>query len=78
MARGWHYTKLSILSSALFLYFSGMCFVLIFLYFCGFRFCFCFVFVFVLSLELCSADRVPDWQPRILLGSIWLRPDRLM
>ena len=29
MARGWHYTKLS-LSSALFLYFSGMCLVALF------------------------------------------------
>ena len=39
MARGWHYTKLS-LSSTL-LYFSGMCFVLSILSFC--RFCLVFV-----------------------------------
>ena len=68
MARGWHYTKLS-LSSALLIYFSGMCFVLLFLSLC--RFC----FVFMLSLDFvdvplifsCPADHVPDWQPRILL-----------
>ena len=50
MARGWHYTKLSI-SSALPLSFSGMdvlcVLVTLFLSF------FCFVFVFMLSLELC-------------------------
>ena len=43
MARGWHYTKLSLLSSAAFSYlpvsFSGMCFVL----YCSFVFVlFCF------------------------------------
>ena len=48
MARGWHYTKLS-LSSALLLSFPGMCFVLMFLYFCNF-------FVFMLSLELCRCS----------------------
>ena len=37
MARGWHYTK-PYISSALLLYFSGMCFVLLFLSFCRFRF----------------------------------------
>ena len=43
MARGWHYyTKLS-LSSALVLFFSGICFVLLFLSFC--RFCLVFHFV---------------------------------
>ena len=35
MARGWHYTKLS-LSSALLPYFSVMRFVLLLLYFCRF------------------------------------------
>ena len=51
MARGWHYTKLS-LSSALLLSFSDMCFVLLFLSFC--RFCLVFVFVFMPTLELCK------------------------
>ena len=85
MARGWHYTKLS-LSSALLLSFSGMCF-----------FCFC-PFVFVVSVFVssrffvlffcsrwsfvdvpliffCPADRVTDWQPRIilLLGTVEAR-----
>ena len=48
MARGGHYTKLS-LSSALLLSFPGMRFVLLFLSFCHF-------FVFMLSLELCSCS----------------------
>ena len=43
MARGWHYMKLS-LSSALLLYFSGMCILLLFLSFCRFSFVFCCVF----------------------------------
>ena len=43
MARDWHYTKLSP-SSALLLSFSGMCFVLLFLYFC--RFCVFVLFCF--------------------------------
>ena len=50
MARGWHYTKLS-LSSDLLLYFSGMFILLLFLPFC--HFCFvssCFVFVFDFAL----------------------------
>ena len=45
MAPGWYYTKLS-LSSALLLFFSGMCILLLFLSFC--RFCFvslCFLFL---------------------------------
>ena len=46
MAPGWHYTKFS-LSSALLLYFSGMCFVLLLFvsfrrFFVLFLFCFCF------------------------------------
>ena len=65
MARGWRYTKLS-LSSALLLFFSGMCVVLLFLFFVVL---FCFVFVVMLSLELCRyfsdlsspVDHVPDW-----------------
>ena len=49
MARGWHYTKLS-LSSAILLSFPGMCFVFkekseIVPSFCRFLFCFCFVLV---------------------------------
>ena len=83
MARGWHCTKLS-LSSAL-LFFSGMCFVLLlFLYFC--HFCFvslCFLFLFLICsrwsfsdvplIFFCPADHVPDWQPRILLGTVEAR-----
>ena len=44
-------------------------------------FCFVFAFVFMPLLELvdvpliffCSADHVPDWQPRILLGMVEAR-----
>ena len=44
MARGWHYTKLS-LTNAL-LSFSGMCFAFLLLFFCRFvLFSFCFVFM---------------------------------
>ena len=53
MARGWHYTMLS-LSSVLLLSFSGMC-----IFYCSFLFVvFVFVFccVFLLSLELCSCS----------------------
>ena len=39
--RGWHYTKLS-LSSALLLFFSGMCFALLLLSFCLSFLFFCF------------------------------------
>ena len=85
MARGWHYTKLS-LSSAPLLSFSGMRIFIIVPFFC--RFCFvslcffCFLFLILLSLELfrCSsdlflspADHVPDCQPRILLGTVEAR-----
>ena len=80
MARGWHYTKLS-LSSALLLSFSGICILLLFLFLSFF--CFVFVLFFLLSLELCrcSSDLflssrqrtlVLDWQPRILLGMVEL------
>ena len=57
MARGWHYTKLS-LSSAL--YISGMCFVLSFLSFCPF----CFVFMLSLELWRCSSDVYLSSRPR--------------
>ena len=78
MARGWHYTKLS-LSSALLLSFSGMCILLLFLSFC--RSCFVFVvffgsrwsFVDVPLIFSCPADHVPDWQPRTLLGVVETR-----
>ena len=43
MARGWHYTKLS-LSSALLLSFSGMCFVCYCFFLFYFLFCFLFCF----------------------------------
>ena len=74
MARGWYYTKLSLLS-ALLLSFSGMCILLLFLSFCHFCLVSLCVFVCLLSLELsfvdvplvffCPADHVPDWQPRM-------------
>ena len=51
MARGWHYTKLSLLSSAFFLYFSDihhiMCILLLFL-------AFCVVFVLFFVVFYCS------------------------
>ena len=60
MARGWHYTKVS-LSSALLLSFSGMCFVLLFpSFFVLFLSCFCFVCVDVPLIFSCPADHVPD------------------
>ena len=65
MARGWHYTKLS-LSSAL-LSFSDMyvlCGIIVPFFFC--RFCFVFNIVFMLSLELCrcSSDIFLSSRPR--------------
>ena len=66
------------LSSAFFLYFSGICFVLLFLYFC--RFCFAlflfscsrwsFIFVDAPLIFICLAEHVPDWQPCILLVNL--------
>ena len=50
MARGWHYTKLS-LSSALLLSFSGMCILFIVPFFLSFFSCFLLCFS-LLSLEL--------------------------
>ena len=79
MTRGRHYTKLS-LSSALLLFFSGMCILLLFLSFCRFRFAFCCVFcccwsfVDVPLIFFCPANHVPVWQPRILLGTVEARP----
>ena len=76
MARGWHYTKLS-LSNARRLSFSGiyMC-ILLFLFLSLCRF-YLFVFFFcshwslvdVPLISFCPADHVvPDWQPRIFQG----------
>ena len=54
MARGWHYTKLS-LSSALLLSFSGMmCIFIIVPFF--FSFLFCFVMFFVLDLDFALVE----------------------
>ena len=72
MARGWHYTKVS-LSSALLLFFfwhDVHCVVVPF-----FLSVFCFVFVLFLfcfhALIFSSpVDHVPDWQPGILLDII--------
>ena len=79
MARGWHYTKLS-LSSALLLSFYGICILLLFLSFCCFCFvslcffCSCWSFVNVPLIIFCPADHVPDWRPRsILLGMVEAR-----
>ena len=62
MARDWHYTNKLSLSSALLLSFSGVCFVLLFLYFRRFY----LVLVFMLSLELCkcSSDLFLSNRPR--------------
>ena len=69
MARGWHYTKLS-LSSALLLTFYGMYFVLWFLPCCCVFVLFRFhalvgaFFVDVPLIFSCPADHVvPEWQP---------------
>ena len=67
------YTKL-VLSSALLLSFSGMCFVLL----CSFLFdvfiWFCFhsrwSFLDVPLIFSCPAHHVPDWQPPTLLGMV--------
>ena len=79
MARGWHYSKLS-LSNARRLSFSGM-FILLFLFLSLCRFCLLFVFFFcshwslvdVPLISFCPADHVPDWQPRIVLGMVEAR-----
>ena len=77
MARGWHYTKLSIecLSSIFFwhVYFVIVPFFLSFLlcfvaFFCSRR-----RFLDVPLIFFCPADHVPDWQPRILLGMVEAR-----
>ena len=70
MARGWHYAKLS-LSSALRLYFSGMCIC----YSCFFVFVvFVFVFFLLLSLELgrCSSDLFLSSRPRTGLANTYI------
>ena len=78
MARGWHYAKLS-LSNARRLSFSGMCILLLFLFH---SLSFLFVCVFFCShwslvdvplISFCPADRVPDWQPRKVLGMVEAR-----
>ena len=70
MARGWHYAKLS-LSSALRLYFSGMC-ILLFLFLSLCRFL--FVFFLLLSLELgrCSSDLFLSSRPRTGLATTYI------
>ena len=77
MARGRHYAKLS-LSNAARLSFSDLC-ILLFLFLSLCRLCVC---VFLCShwslvdvplIFFCPADRVPDWQPRVLLGMVEAR-----
>ena len=72
VARGWHYTKLS-LSCALILYFSGMCFVLLFLSFCRFSFCLCFCFNDLVGAlcRCCSCDRFLPSRPRTGLATTY-------
>ena len=87
MARGWHYTKLS-LSSALLLSFSyGMCFVLLFFSFSRLLLFLVLFLFFMLPLELCTTVDVPLFfsvqQTTYRVGNhvyyrVWLRPDRLM
>ena len=78
MARGWHYTKLS-LSSTL-LSFSGMCILLLFFSFLFVVFVFCCCVFLLLSLELCrcSSDLFLSSRPRIRLATTYITgPDRL-
>ena len=80
MARGWYYAKLSLISNAPRLSFSGLC-ILLFLFlslcrfFCVFVFLFCshWSLVDVPLIFFCPADHVPDWQPRVLLGMVEAR-----
>ena len=55
-------------------------YIYIYIYTCGLCLVFVFVSVFILSLELfrCSSDVFLSSRPRILLGMVCLRPDRLM
>ena len=71
MARGWHYAKLS-QSSALSLFFSGMC-ILLFLFLSLCRFCL-FLFFLLLSLELgrCSSDLFLSSRPRTGLATTYI------
>ena len=84
MARGWHYTKLSLSSALLlssFFLACASCCCSFLSYFCHFWLVFCFVllpcsrwsFVDVPPIFSCPADHVPDWQPH----NYWvrLRPD---
>ena len=69
MARGQHYTKLS-LSNALLLFFSGMCFVLLlFLSFC--RFCFVLFSCTRWSFDRCSSDIFLSSRSRIGLATTY-------
>ena len=72
MARGWHYTRLSIeYPSSIFfwhVYFVIVPFFLSFLFCFVLFFCSRLSFVDVPLIFYCPADHVPDWQLRILLG----------
>ena len=75
MARGWHYTKLS-LSSALLLSFFWQVYFVIAPFFLPFSVSFRYVGAFFVDVPLtfsCPADHVPDCQPRILLGMVEAR-----
>ena len=82
MARGWHYTKLS-LSSVLILSFSGMCILLV-PFFLSILLCFllCFFALVGACINRCSSDLFLSSRPRTGLATmyitVWLMPDRLM
>ena len=70
MARGWHYTKLS-LSSALRLYFSGRCF-LYFVIIVPFSLSFLFICVCVCVFCRCSSDLFLSSRPRTGLATTYI------
>ena len=88
MARGWHYTKLSLkaIECPSFIFFWHVLCVNVPLFLSFFVFClFLFCFVFMLSLEFCrrSSGVFLSSRPRTGLAIsyftvVWLRPDRLM
>ena len=75
MARGWHYTKLSLPFFYLFLTCVLCYFSLLFVVFVCFVAIFCsrWSFVDIPLVFFCPADHVPDWQPRILLDMVEAR-----
>ena len=69
MARGRHYTKLS-LSNALRLSFSDLCILLfLFLFLCRFFLCVCVFLLLSLELGRCSSDLFLSGRPRTGLAT---------